>query len=491
MGRRVAVAVVAILAVVLWLPSTAPPVAAREPTTRAGHMLGKTTPKTGIAATLPSGFQDQVVFSGLSHPTNIQFASDGRVFVAEKGGLVKVFDSLTDTTPTIFADLRSKVDDYWDRGLLGLALPPNFPANPYVYVLYTYDKAPDSPLVPRWSDVCPTPPGPNDDGCVVTARLSRIAPDGSETVLIGDFCQQFPSHSIGTIRFGQDGALYSGAGDGASFGGADYGQLGGGAGSPTPKNPCGDPPAGVGGTEAPPTAEGGALRSQDLRTMPSGGGSPYNTTILADNPTAYWRLDEASGSSAADSKGSNTGTYSAGVTKNQAGATADGDAAIDLNGTSGYISVPDASPLRLADGPFSLEAWVNRPTLGQTFPGDQEQVFDKTDGGYQINIASNVIYFDQAGIGSIAHATVAMGTGWHHIVATKNGASVHIYLDGVDVTSAVTNRTLTDGSAPLILGARRGTSSAFLDGFLDEVAIYKSALSPAQVAAHYAARVVP
>src|SRR5439155_18610034 len=163
----------------------------------------------------------------------------------------------------------------------------------------------------------------------------------------------FPSHSIGTIRFGQDGALYAGAGDAASFNGVDYGQFGGGTGSPTPKNPCGDPPAGVGGNETLPTAEGGALRSQDLRTMPSGGGSTYGSTILADNPTAYWRLDEASGSSAADSKGSNTGTYSSGVTKNQGGATADGDAAVDLNGTSGYISVPDASPLRLADGPFS------------------------------------------------------------------------------------------------------------------------------------------
>ena len=84
-----------------------------------------------------------------------------------------------------------------------------------------------------------------------------------------------------------------------------------------------------------------------------------------------------------------------------------------------------------------------------------------------------------------------MGTGWHHIVATKNGAAVRIYIDGVDVTGVVTNRTLTDGSAPLILGARRGTSSAFLDGFLDEVAIYKSILSPAQVVAHYAARLVP
>lgn len=53
----------------------------------------------------------------------------------------KVFASLTATTPTIFADLRTDVYDFWDRGLLGLELHPNFPATPYVYVLYALDRA--------------------------------------------------------------------------------------------------------------------------------------------------------------------------------------------------------------------------------------------------------------------------------------------------------------------------------------------------------------
>jgi len=60
-------------------------------------------------ATLPSGFQESVVFSGLTKPTNVEFSKDGRVFVAEKSGLIKVFDNLSDTTPTTFADLRTKV----------------------------------------------------------------------------------------------------------------------------------------------------------------------------------------------------------------------------------------------------------------------------------------------------------------------------------------------------------------------------------------------
>ena len=79
-------------------------------------------------------------------------------------------------------------------------------------------------------------------------------------MLIEDWCQQYPSHSIGALDFGQDGALYVTGGDGASFNFADWGQDG------NPLNPCGDPPGGVGAMLSPPTAEGGALRSQDLRT---------------------------------------------------------------------------------------------------------------------------------------------------------------------------------------------------------------------------------
>src|SRR4029450_8769692 len=60
-------------------------------------------------------------------------------FVGQKNGVIRVFQSLTDTNPVTFADLSGRVHDFWDRGLLGLALPPNFPLSPYVYVLYAYD----------------------------------------------------------------------------------------------------------------------------------------------------------------------------------------------------------------------------------------------------------------------------------------------------------------------------------------------------------------
>ena len=226
------------------------------------------------AAALPNGFSEQVVFGGLVNPSGVEFAANGQVFVAEKSGLIKVFDSLVDTSSSVFADLRTRVHNYWDRGLLGLALHPDYPNDPRVYVLYTYDGLIGGPS-PKWgtvngtSDPCPTPPGPTSDGCQVSGRLSVLTKSGAtvaEQVLIEDWCQQFPSHSVGSLAFGPDGMLYATGGDGASFNYADYGQDSYTASDVTPDNPCGDPPSPVGTALAPPSAEGGALRSQDLRT---------------------------------------------------------------------------------------------------------------------------------------------------------------------------------------------------------------------------------
>ena len=82
------------------------------------------------SASTPPGFRESTVFSGLNLPTNLRFSPDGRVFVAEKSGLIKVFDSVHDKTPTVFADLRTEVYNYWDRGLLGLALDPSSRPSP-------------------------------------------------------------------------------------------------------------------------------------------------------------------------------------------------------------------------------------------------------------------------------------------------------------------------------------------------------------------------
>jgi glucose/arabinose dehydrogenase len=306
---------VSVLAGMLVILVTGTAAGQDPPTERPDRFLGKsaaerraaTAEVAPMAAT--TGFQDTVAISGLTSPTVVRFAPDGRVFVAEKNGRIKSFPSLADTTPTTIADLRANVHDYWDRGLLGFAIDPGFPERPYLYALYTYDALPGG-SAPRWgtptglTDPCPTPPGPTADGCVVQGRLSRLVlgPGGTgtatEQVLIEDWCQQFPSHSVGGLAFGADGALYATAGEGANFIATDYGQYGGSPDSPTPKNPCGDPPGGVGGTMTSPTAQGGALRSQDRLT--TGDATGLSGTVIRVDPDTGLGLPSNPGAASAD-----------------------------------------------------------------------------------------------------------------------------------------------------------------------------------------------
>lgn len=75
--------------------------------------LDLTPLKPASAATLPSGFKDSLITDDTDYPTVVRFASDGRMFVAEKSGIIKVFNSISDvSSPTIFADLRTNVYNY-------------------------------------------------------------------------------------------------------------------------------------------------------------------------------------------------------------------------------------------------------------------------------------------------------------------------------------------------------------------------------------------
>ena len=222
--------------------------------------LAALTPARAAAAPPASvvpGIQDVPYIEHLREPTAVRFAPDGRVFVAEKNGSILAFDGALDDTPVEVFEVRDEVYDFWDRGLLGMALDPDFATNGYMYLLYTYDGAIGQPA-PVWGDFCAFPTGP---GCVVSGRLIRIKVDASsvgrfdKNLITNQWCQQFASHSIGALVFGPDKKLYVSAGEGANYDDADWGQWGGTDG--VAQNPCHDPFFGIDS----PRNEGGALRS--------------------------------------------------------------------------------------------------------------------------------------------------------------------------------------------------------------------------------------
>ncbi len=145
---------------------------------------------------LPPGFQDATVVTGLSNPTAMQFAPDGRLFVAQQDGRLRVVKNGA-LLPAAFVTLT--VNSVGERGLLGVAVDPNFAINQYVYVYYT----------------ATTP--------TIHNRISRFKANGDvadttegEVVLLDfDTLSGATNHNGGAIHFGADGKLYAAHGDNA------------------------------------------------------------------------------------------------------------------------------------------------------------------------------------------------------------------------------------------------------------------------------------
>jgi glucose/arabinose dehydrogenase len=194
-------------------------------------------------------FISETFVSGMMQPVDIDWATDGRMFVALKYGVVRVIEDGR-LLPTPFIDISDEVNNYWDRGLLGIALHPSYPITPHVYLLYVYDP-PELMGAPFDAD------GPDGGGqrvsrlIRVTAYLTdtNVADPSSTVVILGEnsiyanigdpadkdgedggiSCASAgtpiedcipvdgPSHTIGSVRFGIDGSLFVSNGDSSPF----------------------------------------------------------------------------------------------------------------------------------------------------------------------------------------------------------------------------------------------------------------------------------
>ena len=228
--------------------------------------------------------------------------------------------------------------------------------------------------------------------------------------------------------------------------------------------------------------------------------TPYPRAIDADTPTAFWRLDDTSGSTAVDAFGTSPGTYSAGVTLGQPGPlTADPATVAGFNGTSGTVSVPDAPALRMAAAqPFSVESWVKTASTAQQAIASK-LVNASPYEGWEVGLYQGKPYlalinsYPGTAIDEVGGTVIADGT-WHHLVVTYDGsgkaAGVHFFIDGhPDVAGTDYDDTLagpTSATVPLSIGSRAG-ATFFWSGQLADVAVYRHALTSTAAATHYLA----
>jgi glucose/arabinose dehydrogenase len=198
--RRLEAGVVALAALMLSLPATA------------AH----------AATALPAGFTESTIVAGFDKPVGVSWAPDGRMFVAEKNGRVRVVSAAGVLRSTPLLDLRTAVNSYSDRGMLGIATDADFATNHYLYLLYVQELLPatpdtDAPMTSKLTRVTV-----NADNTLVNASAPEtviLGADGATPCPAGDNTRDcipadYKWHTIGTVRSDPtDGTLWVGNGD--------------------------------------------------------------------------------------------------------------------------------------------------------------------------------------------------------------------------------------------------------------------------------------
>jgi hypothetical protein len=215
--------------------------------------------------------------------------------------------------------------------------------------------------------------------------------------------------------------------------------------------------------------------------------SAYDTEVTADAPSARWKLDEQSGTTLSDSTAnSRTATLAAGTARPAAPPLVFNGSSHTFDGSS-YFTV-DASKSQLT-GPITVEAWI-RPSQVVT----QMAIVEKYDlaasgNGFalRVNGGGNVLFYvsNTSGGASVVSDRAIVANRTYHIVATANGSSIRVYINGALEGTTSTALTPTSGTASLKIGARGDDAATRFSGQIDEVATYSSALSETRIAAHY------
>jgi hypothetical protein len=216
--------------------------------------------------------------------------------------------------------------------------------------------------------------------------------------------------------------------------------------------------------------------------------------VLADAPRAYWRLGEASGTTAANSiAGGTSGVYQRGVLLGQAGVlTNDTNTSAYFDGTNDLVTMGDPANggLDFGTGDFSVEAWI-RPVAN-----NERVIISKraSSGPYwQVTISDDSGHVGEVRADAFAGAVTRTAYGpairvdnsaWHHVVVLYDrDAGITVWVDGINRATAGAFTGTISNAGSLLLGKSVNTFPT-LRGRLDEVALYPSLLPAASIAAH-------
>jgi len=223
--------------------------------------------------------------------------------------------------------------------------------------------------------------------------------------------------------------------------------------------------------------------------------TPYPESLYGDTPVSYWRLADASATTAADSYGQSPGSYNGGVIVGQSGGLpGDPSTAATLNGTSGYVSL--APGLVMSTGfVFSVEARFKTTSNGPIF-GEQSTPVGGGPANYDPAIYVGTDgklhggFWQASGLASTQ--TVNDGA-WHDAALTVDPlGNAALYLDGAQVASGVNAVYQNMAYDQIGAGVANGWPASpngwwYFNGTISDVSMYASPLSPAQVYNHYIA----
>ena len=216
----------------------------------------------------------------------------------------------------------------------------------------------------------------------------------------------------------------------------------------------------------------------------------YGNRVFNDAPSIYWRFNDASGNTAADSSQSiDPGVYQGGYSLQQTGALASNpDKAVRFDGQSGFV----ASSQRSTDPEvYSVEAWFNTTSnrggkiIG--FGSSQTGTSGSYDRHVYVQDNGQLVFGTYTGQLNTVTTPGSYNDGlWHQVVASQSSAGLKLYVDGQLIgTNPATRGEGYSGYWRVGGDSTWGSSSAFLDGTIDEAAVYDTPLSDAAVAQHY------